>query len=150
MDNDRERKRYRVVLRGELDRSFGFLFEEMRIQHRAGNTILTGAVVDQAHLHELIKRTRQLGLELVSVEQTDEEASGHRSRGIRPQAAANVGVYLSCRACGHLHEAEALRQSLYLGQQPVSKVQATAWGMLGRWLARRTVARQLMRELRQE
>jgi hypothetical protein len=43
-----------------------------------------------------------------------------------------------------------LRQSLYLGQQPVSKVQATAWGMPGRWLARRTVARQLMRELRQE
>jgi hypothetical protein len=149
MDDDRERKRYRVVLRGELDRSFGFLFEGMRIQQRAGNTILTGVVVDQAHLHELIQRTRQLRLELVSVEPADEEANRRRSWGIWPPARANLGVYLTCRACGHLHEAEALRQSLYLGQQPVSKVQATAWGVLGRWLARRNVARQLTRELQQ-
>jgi hypothetical protein len=149
MDNDRERKRYRVVVRGELDRSFGFLFEGMRIQQRAGNTILTGAVVDQAQLHDLIQRTRQLGLDLVSVEPADEEANGRRSWGIWPPARANAGVYLTCRACGHLHEAEALRQSLYLGQQPVSKVQATARGALGRWFARRNVVRQLTRELQQ-
>ena len=35
----------------------------------AGNTILTGDVIDQAHLHGLIQRIEELGLELVFVQQ---------------------------------------------------------------------------------
>ena len=32
-------RRYRLVLRGELGDSFGFLFDGMRLQRRAGLTI---------------------------------------------------------------------------------------------------------------
>ena len=60
-------KRYRLVLRGELGEPFGFLFEGMQLDRVAGTTVLTGNVVDQAHLHGLLERIQELGLELVSV-----------------------------------------------------------------------------------
>ena len=59
--------RYRLVLRGELGEPFGFLFDGMTMDRVAGTTVLTGPVIDQAHLHGLIQRTQELGLELVSI-----------------------------------------------------------------------------------
>lgn len=68
MDSDWARgRRYRLVLRGELGDSFGFLFEGMRMQRLAGMTVLTGQVTDQAHLLGLIEQIQDLGVELVSV-----------------------------------------------------------------------------------
>ena len=73
MDSDPARgRRYRLVLRGELGESFGFLFEGMQMHRAAGTTVLTGRVIDQAHLHGLIQRTQELGLELISIEPVDE------------------------------------------------------------------------------
>lgn len=75
MDGDRARGRpYRLVLRGELGESFGFLFEGMQMDQVAGTTVLTGNVVDQAHLHGLLRRIQELGLELVSIGPAVEEA----------------------------------------------------------------------------
>ena len=68
MDSDQTRgRRYRLVLRGELGEPFGFLFEGMKMDRVAGTTVLTGRVIDQAHLHGLIQRTQELGLELISM-----------------------------------------------------------------------------------
>ena len=76
MDRDRAGgRRYRLVLRGELGESFAFLFEGMRMERRAGTTVLTGNVIDQAHLVGLIERTQELGLELVSIGPADEGAT---------------------------------------------------------------------------
>ena len=73
MDGDQARgRRYRLVLRGELGEPFGFLFEGMTMHRVAGTTVLTGSVIDQAHLHGLIQRTQDLGLELISVQPTEE------------------------------------------------------------------------------
>ena len=73
MDSDQiGGRRYRLVLRGELGEPFGFLFEGMRMDRVAGTTVLTGRVIDQAHLHGLIQRTQELGLELISIEPADE------------------------------------------------------------------------------
>lgn len=58
---------YELVVRGELGERFALVFEGMRLEPRDGMTVLTGAVVDQAHLHGLIERVQDLGLELVSV-----------------------------------------------------------------------------------
>ena len=60
-------RRYRLVLRGELGEPFGFLFEGMQMERLAGTTVLTGTVIDQAHLHGLLGRIRELGIELVSL-----------------------------------------------------------------------------------
>ena len=58
---------YELVLRGEIGDRFGVLFEDMRLQRIAGRTVLTGIVLDQAHLHGLIERIQELGVELISV-----------------------------------------------------------------------------------
>ena len=82
MDGDRARgRRYRLVLRGELGEPFGFLFEGMQMERLAGTTVLTGNVVDQTHLHGLLERVRELGLELVSIGPADRGADDDRTSG---------------------------------------------------------------------
>jgi hypothetical protein len=65
-------RQYRLIVSGELGEPFSFLFEGMQMSRRAGTTVLTGSVSDQAHLHGLIERTQELGLVLLFVEAVDE------------------------------------------------------------------------------
>jgi hypothetical protein len=60
---------YELVLRGEIGDHYALLFDGMRLERIAGTTVLTGPVVDQAHLHGVIARIQELGIELVSVNQ---------------------------------------------------------------------------------
>ena len=64
--------RYRIVVRGELDDRFAYLFNGMQMERVEGTTVLTGSVVDQAQLHGYIERFEELGLELLIVEQMGE------------------------------------------------------------------------------
>jgi hypothetical protein len=59
---------YRLVVRGELDARYASLFEAMAMDRVGGKTVLTGEVVDQAHLHGLIERIEELGLELLEIQ----------------------------------------------------------------------------------
>jgi len=61
---------YRIVVRGELDSRFAYLFNGMQMERVEGTTVLTGEVADQAQLHGYIERFEELGLELLNVEQT--------------------------------------------------------------------------------
>jgi hypothetical protein len=63
---------YCIVVRGELSQRFSDAFDGMTLVASAGQTTITGPVVDQAHLHGLIDRVGELGLELVSVNATVE------------------------------------------------------------------------------
>ena len=63
---------YRIVVRGELDDRFAYLFNGMDMQRIDGTTVLTGNVLDQAQLHGFIERLDELALELVTVEQIGE------------------------------------------------------------------------------
>ena len=65
---------YRLVIRGELDTRFQYLFEPLRLERTGGRTVLYGDVVDQAQLHGVIGRIEELGLELLSVEQVSEQS----------------------------------------------------------------------------
>jgi len=65
---------YTLVVRGELDDRFAYLFNGLDLERIAGTTVLSGSVTDQAQLHGYIARVEELGLELVSVKQTDEPA----------------------------------------------------------------------------
>jgi hypothetical protein len=64
--------RYTIVVRGELDARFAYLFNGMQMNQVEGTTVLTGDVIDQAQLHGYIERFEELGLELLSVEQVRE------------------------------------------------------------------------------
>ena len=72
-------KRYRLVLHGELGEPFSFLFEGMQMDRLAGTTVLTGTVIDQAHLHGLLNRIQELGIELVSFGPIDPRADDHQT-----------------------------------------------------------------------
>lgn len=58
---------YRIRLHGHLSRTWADRFEGMTASEEDGDTLLTGPVADQAALHGLLKRVRDLGLTLVSV-----------------------------------------------------------------------------------
>ena len=61
---------YRIQIRGHLAEEWAEWFEGMAIQCRPdGTTILSGPVRDQAALHGLLLKVRDLGLVLVSVNQ---------------------------------------------------------------------------------
>jgi len=62
---------YRIKLKGHLDHKWSDWFEGMDISTGGGETILSGQVADQAALHGLLIRIRDLNLTLLSVEQID-------------------------------------------------------------------------------
>jgi hypothetical protein len=68
-------RQYELVLRGEIGDHYGLLFDGMHLERVAGTTVLTGPVVDQAHLHGVIARIQELGIELVSVNPVNEPRS---------------------------------------------------------------------------
>jgi hypothetical protein len=61
---------YRIVVRGELSQRYLLAFEGMILATGDGQTAIIGPVIDQAHLHGLLDRVGELGLELVSVNST--------------------------------------------------------------------------------
>jgi hypothetical protein len=65
----------RIRVCGELSDRLGTAFEGMTLERRHGATELFGTVADQAQLHGLIARIRDLGLELelVCVSHDEEE-----------------------------------------------------------------------------
>ena len=62
------RTRYRIVVKDELDERYASAFEGMRVDSTDGQTVITGTITDQSHLHGLLDRIDALGLELISVE----------------------------------------------------------------------------------
>jgi hypothetical protein len=59
---------YQIRIKGHLDSQWTDWFEGLTITlEENGDTLLTGPVIDQAALHGLLKKVRDLGLPLVSV-----------------------------------------------------------------------------------
>ena len=58
---------YQIVVRGELSQRYSPAFEGMTLAPGEGQTAIVGPVTDQAHLHGLLNRVSDLGLELLSV-----------------------------------------------------------------------------------
>ena len=63
---------YQIRIRGHLGRQWTDWFGGLTVtQEENGDTLLTGPVVDQAALHGLLRKVRDLGMPLLSVIQSD-------------------------------------------------------------------------------
>jgi hypothetical protein len=70
--NQRESGIYEIRLKGHLDQRWADRFDGLTITlDDNGETRLTGPVVDQAALHGLLRKIRDLGLPLVAVSQVE-------------------------------------------------------------------------------
>jgi hypothetical protein len=68
----REAGRYEIRLSGHLDARWATWFDGLSVTHDGdGSTVISGAVADQAALHGLLQRVRDLGLPLLSVTNLD-------------------------------------------------------------------------------
>jgi hypothetical protein len=56
--------RVRIVVRGRLSNRLASAFEGMTLVRHRGRTELIGEIADQAQLHGVLARIRDLGLEL--------------------------------------------------------------------------------------
>jgi hypothetical protein len=61
---------YEIRVGGHLDARWAAWFDGLSLTHEHdGTTVIRGPVVDQAALHGLLQRVRDLGLPLISVTQ---------------------------------------------------------------------------------
>ena len=73
-DEQHQPGRYEIRLKGRLDARWAAWFDGLSLTHEAGGTTLIhGPVVDQAALHGVLQKVRDLGLPLVSVIQVDRQ-----------------------------------------------------------------------------
>jgi hypothetical protein len=74
MRKTHEPGRYEIRIKGHLENRWADWFEGLTITALDnGETLLTGPVIDQAALHGLLKKVRDLGLPLLSVMHVEPE-----------------------------------------------------------------------------
>ena len=79
---------YQIRVRGHLGPQWADWFGGLAISYAEnGDTLLTGPVVDQAALHALLKKVRDLGLTLLAINPVDPRQEG--SAGAHPPATSD-------------------------------------------------------------
>ncbi len=72
LDDPRKPMTYQIRIKGHLGPEWAEWFDGLTITpDDNGDTLLTGSVVDQSALHGLLKRVRDLGIPLLSVNQVN-------------------------------------------------------------------------------
>jgi hypothetical protein len=68
MENNPAPQIYQIHVNGQLDERWNRWFDGLTITTNVcGETIITGSMLDQAALHGILNRIRDLGLDLISV-----------------------------------------------------------------------------------
>jgi hypothetical protein len=63
--------RYDIRVKGILDQRWSAWFEDLEVSSDGEETVISGPVADQAALHGLLTKVRDLGLFLISVRHLD-------------------------------------------------------------------------------
>ena len=72
-----EPSQYTIRLQGHLDDEWTAWFDGLTITRTEnGETVLSGSVVDQAALHSLLRKVRDLGLPLLAVSRIEPGSAG--------------------------------------------------------------------------
>lgn len=67
MDTHPPKPVYKIVIAGRLSEQWAAWFDGMAVHPTAETTVLEGSVADQAALHGLLNKIRDLGLPLISL-----------------------------------------------------------------------------------
>ena len=67
---------YEIRVAGVLDSRWAAWFDGLQISGRGADTVICGLLADQAALHGLLTKVRDLGLCLISVRRLDSAAPG--------------------------------------------------------------------------
>jgi hypothetical protein len=66
--------RYEILVKGVLDSRWSAWFEGLQVtSDERGQTVIAGLVIDQAALHGLLTKVRDLGLPLLAVRRIDSQ-----------------------------------------------------------------------------
>ena len=71
----REQATYEIWVRGHLDRHWVACFEGVTVTYEPDGSTVLGGQLDQAALHGLLARLRDLGLTLLSVSRTEQDGT---------------------------------------------------------------------------
>ena len=63
----------KIRVEGHLDNKWNDWFEGMVISYERANTILSGDIKDEAHLHGVLNQIRDLNLKLISINPAEKE-----------------------------------------------------------------------------
>ena len=81
-DDRLEAKRYEIRMKGRLDSSWAEWLGGMSLTHASdGTTVLVAPVVDQAALHGVLQKLRDLGVTLISVNEDGIDPLGRDDGG---------------------------------------------------------------------
>jgi len=62
----------KITIQGHLDKKWMQSFEGMNISYEGDNTILTGYLKDESHMHGILNIIRDLNIKLISVNPAEE------------------------------------------------------------------------------
>lgn len=68
---------YEITVEGVLDPRWSAWFEDLQLTSDAGQTTIAGPLADQAALHGLLAKIRDLGLPVVAVRRTGRDDQFH-------------------------------------------------------------------------
>ena len=61
----------KITIQGHLDKKLKNSFDGMKISYEGDNTILTGNLKDEAHMHGVLNIIRDLNIKLISINPTE-------------------------------------------------------------------------------
>ena len=62
-----------IIISGHLDEAWADWFDGMKFKYDGKDTVLSGMIKDDAHLHGILNRIRDLNLKLISVNTLDND-----------------------------------------------------------------------------
>lgn len=80
LTNQHSPEPYQIKVKGRLDKGWSDWFEGMMINCEGDETVFTGRVTDQAALHGLLTRIRDLNLTLLSVNRFESKGDNKISK----------------------------------------------------------------------
>ena len=84
--------RYEIRLKGHLDTRWAAWFDGLSLIHDGdGTTVIHGPIADQAALHGLLQKVRDVGLPLVSVQRVADDPPDQVNHDARERTTARQG-----------------------------------------------------------